>query len=112
MERAKLPAIREHGVQAHEFLHLHLAAAERERETVEAFLARQRDAAAFQKIVETRPLELIREFDGGEIAAPRERVGGRDRTRESAVKILRLITAETPRRVLHDAARMDQPLVN
>ncbi len=67
-QRRQSTAIREHRVQRCSFFRRHLAAAERERETVVAFARELRDAGDLQKFVQTRLRELCRQRHRGNVA--------------------------------------------
>src|SRR5207302_10972672 len=96
---AQLAVVSEGRVKSDKIFHFDLCATERKRQSIKRFGARQRDSRAAQKFVKTRMRKLRRQFDRGEIAAVRERVAGTNRAKKFAIKIFRIVIAETAWRV-------------
>ena len=101
----------EGAVEFYQVLHGYFGAAEREGQAVELLGVRQVDSGAAQELVEVGMGELRGEGDGGDVPAARQGVGGADGAGEFAVEVFRVVTAEASWRILEDAERMDQALL-
>ena len=88
-QRPQHALVGEHRVQAGELLHRHLAAAERQRQSVERLRLHVAHARALEELIEARLLQLRRDPDRRHVAAANQRFLGGDRPEETAVEVLR-----------------------
>src|SRR6266536_6078421 len=109
-KRMQLTVISERGVKSHQIFHCDFGPAQRKRQTIKRFRARQFDARAAEEFIKRRVTQLGCKFNRWKIAAARERVARADRADEFAIEIFRIVIAETVWRIRQDRQWMNQSL--
>src|SRR5206468_12777827 len=110
-KRAQLSVVGERSVKSHQVFHCDFGPAQRKRQSITRFRARQFNARGPEEFIQCGITQLGCEFDRWEIATPRERVTGTDGTNEFAIEIFRIVVGETAGRVRQDRQWMNQSLL-
>src|SRR5512132_3531467 len=109
-KRTQLSVISQGGVKSHQIFHCDFGPAERKRQTIKRFRARQFDACAAEEFVKSRVMQLGCKVNRWKIAAARECVARADRADEFAIEIFRIVIAESMLCIRQDRQWMNQPL--